>query len=194
MITSRKRGDNATERSAAQFVGNPCEQRTRKPVLRHDAEIAIGVDFVPDCRGPVGASAALRRSVVGDDDLGVLVCHLASMSPPVLSGLSRQAARSVFLKQSEHVHDEPRTGSGGQHGGSKQKQYNFTLGHTCTLQAPSFPKLNDRVQQQTRHVDENMSFLAFDQFARIEPELNRQGGQSIVSPNGEAPVFLLLAL
>jgi hypothetical protein len=53
---------------------------------------------------------------------------------------------------------------------------------------------NDRVPQQTLHVGENMSFLAFDQFARIEPELNRQGGQSIVSPNGEAPVFLLLAL
>ena len=29
--------------------------------------------------------------------------------------------------------------------------------------------MNDRVQQQTLHVDENMSFLAFDQFARIEP-------------------------
>src|SRR6516162_1272185 len=29
--------------------------------------------------------------------------------------------------------------------------------------------LNERVQQQTLHVDENMSFLAFDQFARIEP-------------------------
>jgi hypothetical protein len=28
--------------------------------------------------------------------------------------------------------------------------------------------MNDRVQQQTLHVDENMSFLAFDQFARIE--------------------------
>jgi hypothetical protein len=27
--------------------------------------------------------------------------------------------------------------------------------------------MNDRVQQQTLHVDENMSFLAFDQFARI---------------------------
>jgi hypothetical protein len=26
--------------------------------------------------------------------------------------------------------------------------------------------MNDRVQQQTLHVDENMSFLAFDQFAR----------------------------
>jgi hypothetical protein len=29
--------------------------------------------------------------------------------------------------------------------------------------------MNDRVQQQTLRVDENMSFLAFDQFARIEP-------------------------
>jgi hypothetical protein len=29
--------------------------------------------------------------------------------------------------------------------------------------------MNDRVQQQSLHVDENMSFLAFDQFARIEP-------------------------
>src|SRR6516164_2752393 len=29
--------------------------------------------------------------------------------------------------------------------------------------------MNDRAQQQTLHVDENMSFLAFDQFARIEP-------------------------
>src|SRR5499427_8437948 len=29
--------------------------------------------------------------------------------------------------------------------------------------------MNDRVQQHTLHVDENMSFLAFDQFARIEP-------------------------
>ena len=29
--------------------------------------------------------------------------------------------------------------------------------------------MNDRVQQQTLHVDVNMSFLAFDQFARIEP-------------------------
>ena len=29
--------------------------------------------------------------------------------------------------------------------------------------------MNDRVQQQTLHVDENMSLLAFDQFARIEP-------------------------
>src|ERR1700740_976715 len=29
--------------------------------------------------------------------------------------------------------------------------------------------MNDRVQQQTLHVDENMSFLALDQFARIEP-------------------------
>src|SRR6516164_7866623 len=29
--------------------------------------------------------------------------------------------------------------------------------------------MNDRVQQQTLHVDENMSFLAFDQFACIEP-------------------------
>src|SRR6516225_5589319 len=29
--------------------------------------------------------------------------------------------------------------------------------------------MNDRVQQQTLHVDENMSFLAFDQLARIEP-------------------------
>jgi hypothetical protein len=29
--------------------------------------------------------------------------------------------------------------------------------------------MNDRVRQQTLHVDENMSFLAFDQFARIEP-------------------------
>ena len=109
MITSTKRGDHATERSAAQFVRNLCEQRTRKPVLRHDAEIAVGVDFVPDRRGPVGASAALRRTV-----------------------------RSAFLKQSERVDDDPRTGSGGQHGDSKQKQYNLTLGHMCTLQAPSF--------------------------------------------------------
>jgi cytosine/adenosine deaminase-related metal-dependent hydrolase len=29
--------------------------------------------------------------------------------------------------------------------------------------------MNDRVQQQTLHVDENMSFLAFDQLACIEP-------------------------
>ena len=100
MITSTKRGDNATERSAAQFVRNLCEQRTRKPVLRHCAAIAVGVDFVPDRRGPVGASAALRRT-----------------------------ARSAFLKQSERVDDDPRTGSGGQQGDSKQKQYNFTLGH-----------------------------------------------------------------
>jgi len=91
MITSTKRGDHATERSAAQFVRNLCEQRTRKPVLRHDAEIAVGVDFVPDRRGPVGASAALRRSVVDDDDLSVLVCHRASMSPAVMSGLSARA-------------------------------------------------------------------------------------------------------
>ena len=112
MITSTKRGGNATERSAAQFVRNLCEQRTRKPVLRHYAEIAVGVDFVPDRRGPVGASAALRRT-----------------------------ARSAFLKQSERVDDDPRTGSGGRNGDSKQKQkqYNFTLRRTCTLQAPSFP-------------------------------------------------------
>ena len=84
-------GDNATERSAAQFIRKPCEQRTRKPVLRHGAERAVGVDFVPDRRGPVGASAALRRSVVDDDDLSVLVCHRASMSPAVMSGLSARA-------------------------------------------------------------------------------------------------------
>ena len=29
--------------------------------------------------------------------------------------------------------------------------------------------MNDRVQQQTLHVDKNMPFLALDQFARIEP-------------------------
>jgi hypothetical protein len=29
--------------------------------------------------------------------------------------------------------------------------------------------MNDRVQQQTLHVDENMPFLALDQLARIEP-------------------------
>jgi hypothetical protein len=29
--------------------------------------------------------------------------------------------------------------------------------------------MNDRVQQQTLHVDENMSFLAFDQLACIVP-------------------------
>jgi hypothetical protein len=29
--------------------------------------------------------------------------------------------------------------------------------------------MNDRVQQQTLHVDENMSFLALDQLACIEP-------------------------
>src|SRR6201989_896987 len=29
--------------------------------------------------------------------------------------------------------------------------------------------MNDRVKQQTLHVDENMSFLAFDQFAHTEP-------------------------
>jgi hypothetical protein len=40
------------------------------------------------------------------------------------------------------VDDDPRTGSGPQHGDSKQKQYNFTLGHTCTLQAPYFPILS----------------------------------------------------
>ena len=29
--------------------------------------------------------------------------------------------------------------------------------------------MNDRVQQQTLHVDENMPFLALDQLARVEP-------------------------
>jgi hypothetical protein len=29
--------------------------------------------------------------------------------------------------------------------------------------------MNDRVQQQTLHIDKNMPFLALDQFARIEP-------------------------
>jgi hypothetical protein len=91
MITSTKRGDNATERSAAQFVRNLCEQGTRKPVLRHDAEIAVGVDFVPDRRGPVGASAALRRSVVDDDDLGVLVCPPRLDVPGGTVGIERPA-------------------------------------------------------------------------------------------------------
>jgi hypothetical protein len=30
-------------------------------------------------------------------------------------------------------------------------------------------RMNDRVQQQTLHVDKNMPFLALDQFPRIEP-------------------------
>ena len=30
-------------------------------------------------------------------------------------------------------------------------------------------RMNDRVQQQTLHVDKNMPFLTLDQFARIEP-------------------------
>jgi hypothetical protein len=53
-------------------------------VLRHGAEIAVGVDFVPDRRGPAVMSELLqrfRRSVVDEGDLGVLGCHRSSMFP-----------------------------------------------------------------------------------------------------------------
>jgi len=60
MITSTKRVDNATEHSAAQFVRNLCEHRTRKPVLRHGAEIAVGVN---PCQTVEAQSELLQRFV-----------------------------------------------------------------------------------------------------------------------------------
>jgi hypothetical protein len=59
MITSTKRGGN--ERSAAQFVQNLCEQRTRKPVLRHGAE-----------RGPMRLRSARWKKRAVPRDTGAI--------------------------------------------------------------------------------------------------------------------------
>jgi hypothetical protein len=73
-------------------------------VLRHGAEIAVGVDFVPDRRGPAVMSELLqhfRRSVVDEGDLGVLGCHPSSMFPAELSGLSARPPLAVAVRKVE---------------------------------------------------------------------------------------------
>ena len=70
-------------------------------MLRHGAEIAVGVNFVPDRRGPVGASAALRRSVVDDDDLGVLVCPPRLDVPGGTVGIERPTPHAVAIRKVE---------------------------------------------------------------------------------------------
>jgi len=66
----------------------------------------------------------------------------AQPTPPPRPRARPRADRSFPLEQSEREDDDPRTSSGGQHGGPNQCQYSFMLGHTCTLQAPSFPILS----------------------------------------------------